>query len=111
MEGLSRGLLCSPEVDLFPTPDYGAMRDRIPLAAADPLDTPLADAPIPHPERAGVGPDRVLGLIFTGFNLDATADPLTSRGASPPGKERSIFDPQSHGLRRFASCDACFCRM
>lgn len=52
------GLMCSPEVEIFPTPYcgyYGAMRDRIPLAAVDPLDTPLAGAPVPHPERAGLG--------------------------------------------------------
>lgn len=39
------GLSASPDVALYPTPwcgYYGAMRDRIPLAAADLLDSPLA---------------------------------------------------------------------
>ncbi|GGF59013.1 hypothetical protein GCM10007301_18380 [Azorhizobium oxalatiphilum] len=51
------GLMRSPEVSIFPTPYcgyYGAMRDRIPLAATDPLETPLAE-PAFHPERAGFG--------------------------------------------------------
>lgn len=44
------GLMRSKEVAIYPTPYcgyYGAMRDRIPLAAADKLESPMPDLPAP----------------------------------------------------------------
>lgn len=52
------GLMASPEVTVFPTPYcgyYGAMRDRIPAAATDPLDAPADVNLAHHPERVGYG--------------------------------------------------------
>ena len=49
-------LMASPDVEVFPTPYcgyYGAMRDRIPAAAIDNLDTPVAA--LQKHERAGLG--------------------------------------------------------
>lgn len=45
------GLMRSSEVAIYPTPFcgyYGAMRDRIPLAAVDKLESPLIDLPEPQ---------------------------------------------------------------
>ncbi|MFG1399889.1 phenylacetaldoxime dehydratase family protein [Roseixanthobacter pseudopolyaromaticivorans] len=44
------GLSASQDVALYPTPwcgYYGAMRDRIPLAAVDPLESPIAHTGLP----------------------------------------------------------------
>lgn len=52
------GLMTSDRVAVFPTPYcgyYGAMRDRIPLAATDPLDAPADAALCAQPPRAGFG--------------------------------------------------------
>jgi len=52
------GLMTSPEVAIFPTPYcgyYGAMRDRIPLAATDKLDAPPGAVLRAQPERTGFG--------------------------------------------------------
>jgi aldoxime dehydratase len=46
------GLSRSPDVAVYPTPYcgyYGAMRDRLPLAAVDPLVPAMADLPAPSP--------------------------------------------------------------
>ncbi len=50
-------MMTAPEVEIFPTPYcgyYGAMRDRIPAAAVDPLDAPEGAALERH-EREGRG--------------------------------------------------------
>lgn len=52
------GLMPSDAVDVYPTPccgDYGAMRDRIPLAAVDPLDGPPEAVLAPRAGRDGFG--------------------------------------------------------
>jgi len=49
-------LMTSPEVEIYPTPFcgyYGAMRDRIPAAATDPLDT--AEEALQRHDRTGPG--------------------------------------------------------
>ena len=52
------GLMSSDEVAIYPTPYcgyYGAMRDRIPLAARDPLDAPEDFGLVEQTGRAGYG--------------------------------------------------------
>jgi hypothetical protein len=52
------GLMRSDAVDVYPTPYcgyYGAMRDRIPLAAVDPLDGSPDAVLAPRSERVGFG--------------------------------------------------------
>ncbi len=51
------GLMRSPDVAVFPTPYcgyYGAMRDRLPLAATDPLDAPPGTS-LDQTDRGGFG--------------------------------------------------------
>ncbi|MGV7030882.1 phenylacetaldoxime dehydratase family protein [Methylobacterium symbioticum] len=66
------GLMSSPDIAIFPTPYcgyYGAMRDRLPAAAIDPLDTPEDAGLAPQPARNGFGehwsvrPPQNLALI------------------------------------------------
>lgn len=52
------GLMASDEVAIYPTPYcgyYGAMRDRLPAAAIDPLDASPGAVLVEQPGRAGFG--------------------------------------------------------
>jgi hypothetical protein len=58
-----RGLGLCPDVALYPTPFcgyYGAMRDRLPAAANDPLDPEHVGPPAGPSDRTGFGERRVV---------------------------------------------------